>query len=384
MKILIKNSKMILKDKIVTGQNLVIENGVIKNLLLEIDETEKFDIIIDANNDYVSPGFIDIHNHGNSGYDIMDGTVEGLEAMAKYHLSNGVTSFLGATMTNPASKIRNALKNVARYMKDQSSFRSELLGVYLEGPYFNAEKKGAQPLEDIKKPDLEEVKDFIDVSENNIKVVALAPEEEGALPMIEYLVNNDIKVAMGHSNATYDEANKGIDKGVTISTHLYNGMRAFSHREPGIIGACFTSDKVFSEMIVDGIHLHPGAIKTAYLAKTAKKLILISDAMRATGLPDGKSELGGQVVNIHNGEARLEDGTLAGSTLNLRKAVQNMVELCKLPLVDAVRMATYNPASAINMEEKIGQIKEGLKADIIIFDDSINIKNIIKNGHIIK
>lgn len=384
MRTLIKNTRILLADSVLYDHQLVIHNNLIERIISNEEEIKNIDKVIDGNNLYLSPGFIDIHNHGNSGCDTMDATLEALENIAKYHISNGVTTFLAATMTNPKTKILNAAKNVANYIPKQNENYARLLGIYLEGPYFNYAKKGAQPGCDIKDPDIDELKEFIEASNNTIKVVSLAPELKGAKDMIRYLRNENIKIAIGHSDSGYTDAKNAIDLGASISTHLYNGMKAYTHREPGIIGACLTNTLIRSEIIADGIHLHQAAIEVAKLCKGNDNIILISDAMRAAGLSDGESELGGQVVIIKDGEARLLDGALAGSTLNLNLAVKNMVSKFNTSLVDAVKMASLNPAKAIGYETVIGSIEAGKYADLLMFDEAINIKHIIKDGLLIK
>jgi N-acetylglucosamine-6-phosphate deacetylase len=384
MKTLIKNTRILLEDSVLYDHQVVIEDNLISRIISKEETVKDIDKVIDGKNLYLSPGFIDIHNHGNSGFDTMDATQEALENMAKYHLSNGVTTFLAATMTNPKDKILKAAKNVADYMETQTEENSRLLGIYLEGPYFNILKKGAQPGQAIKDPDIEEVKEFIETSKNTIKVVSLAPELKGAKEMIKYLRNNDIKIAIGHSNSEYESANQAITLGATISTHLYNGMRAYTHREPGIIGACLTNSLLRTEIIADGIHLHKTAIEVAKLCKGCDNIILISDAMRAAGLEDGMYELGGQTVISKDGSARLLDGALAGSTLNLNLAVKNMINLFDTSIVNAVKMASLNPAKAIGLEEKLGSISAGKYADLLFFDDSVEIKHIIKDGILLK
>lgn len=382
MKTLIKNVKIIQENSVLSNHQVLLDDKIISKILPN-STTIEYDKVIDGEGLYLAPGFIDIHNHGNSNCDVMDGQPEALEAMAKYHISNGVTSFCGATMTNPVEKINNALSTASKYIETQSDQYSRMLGIYLEGPFFNAVKKGAQPGQDIKNPNLNILTDFIKSSGNNILVVALAPELEGAEEMIKYCINNNIKVALGHTNAEYEDAQKGIDAGATLCTHLYNGMRAFTHREPGVIGACLTNDSLRAELICDGIHLHKAAVDMAIRCKTIKGVVLISDAMRAAGLPDGKSELGGQVVICKNGEARLLDGSLAGSTLNLNKAVKNMISLYNRDVREAVNMASINPARAIGKETLIGSIEEGKLADLQLFDEKINIKYVIRDGNIV-
>jgi N-acetylglucosamine-6-phosphate deacetylase len=386
MKTLIKNANIITPYEIKKGSSLVIENGKISNIFNgEIYNEESYDKIIDGEGKYLSPGFIDLHNHGNFGHDAMEGTYESLDIMADFHIKKGVTSFLATTMTEEADKIKKAVKNIGEYVNDGENNRdvkAQVLGVYLEGPYFSMEKKGAQPPQYIKNPDLEEIKNLIELSKNTIKIVALAPEIEGAKEAIKYLKEKGITISAGHTNGTFDEAKSGIDLGITQATHLYNGMRAYSHREPGVIGAVLTDERVACEMICDGIHLHVGAMDLAVKMKGKDGIILISDAMMATGLEDGKYELGGQDVYVKEGAARLEDGTLAGSTLTLNKAVYNMVHMVNIPLEDAVRMASLNPARAIGVDNKKGSIEIGKDADLIIFDDDLNILKAMVKGKV--
>lgn len=386
MKTLIKNAKIITPYEIKKGGNLVIEGCKIADVFYEEANTgEVYNEIIDAKGKYLSPGFIDIHNHGNFGHDAMEGTFEALEIIADFHIKNGVTSFLATTMTESMDKIKKAVKNVGEYInnnKKGSKVKSQVLGIYLEGPYFSIKKKGAQPPQYIKNPNIDEVKDFIDLSKDTIKIVAVAPELEGSKEFIKFLKTKGITITAGHTNATFHEAKIGIDLGITQVTHLYNGMRDYSHREPGIIGAALTDERVVCEMICDGIHLHEGAMKLAVKMKGKDGIILISDAMMAAGLEDGKYELGGQDVFVKDGAARLEDGTLAGSILTLNKAVYNMVNLVNVPLEDAVRMASLNPAKAIGIDNNKGSIEIGKDADLIIFDENLIISKAMVNGKI--
>lgn len=381
MRILFRNIKLITPGEVLYGYGAVIDDGKIQSIELEQNiNLESINKVIDGSGQYLSPGFIDIHNHGNSGYDFMDTTEEAIENISKYHLINGVTSFLGTVITQSYENMINAAKNIAEY---KNNYYSQLLGIHLEGPFFSINKKGAQPEEYIKKSDISFVKKVVDVSGSKLKMVSLAPEKEGALELISYLRNSNITVAMAHSNATYGEAIEGINHGATIATHLYNGMRNFTHREPGIIGAALTDDRVFCEIIYDRIHLHDAAVEIALKMKTKDRIILVSDAMRAAGLNDGIYELGGQKVTVREGAARLEDGNLAGSTLSIRTAVYNMIKYLDVPICDAVRMASLTPAEAINIDNKKGSIDIGKDADLILFDDEINIKMVVVEGSII-
>lgn len=382
MKILFKNIKLISPDEVLNGYGLVISEGKIARIDLEQNiNIEAISKVIDGQGQYLSPGFIDIHNHGNSGYDFMDASKEAIDNISKYHLRNGVTSFLGTVISQSYGNMVNAVKNIFEYNNNNYS---QLIGIHLEGPFFSAIKKGAQPEEYIKSPDMSFIKSIVDMFGNKLKMVSLAPEKEGALDLISYLKNENITVSMAHSNATYDETIEAINKGATVATHLYNGMRSFTHREPGIVGAALIDDRVFCEIIYDRIHLHDAATQIAIKMKTKEKIILVSDAMRATGLSDGIYELGGQEVIVKEGAARLKNGSLAGSTLNLRTAVYNMINHLNVPICDAVRMASLTPAETINIDDKKGSIELGKDADLILFDDDININCVLIGGEIIK
>lgn len=378
--ILYKNIKLITPNKVLNGYGVVVNEGKIKTIDLERNiNIEPINEVIDGKGLYLSPGFIDIHNHGNSGFDFMDATKEAIENISKYHLKNGVTSFLGSVITQSYDNMINAARNITEY---KNNTYSQLIGIHLEGPFFSISKKGAQPEEYIKEADIFFIKKMIKICGSKLKMISIAPEKEGVLELISYMKDNNITVSMAHSNATYEEAVKGINKGVTISTHLYNGMRSFTHREPGIIGASLVDDRVFCEIIYDRIHLHDAAVEIALKMKTKGKIILVSDAMRAAGLNDGIYELGGQRVAVREGAARLKDGSLAGSTLNLRTAVYNMVKYLNVSICDAVRMASLTPATAINIDNKKGSIDIGKDADLILFDDNINIKSVVIAGNI--
>lgn len=382
MSTLIKNIKLITPNEVLTGYGVVFENDKIIKLDLEENIPEdSADNIIDGNGEFLSPGFIDIHNHGNSGYDFMDGTEEAVDAIGAYHIKNGVTSYLGTVLTSTENKIFRAVNNLAQY-KNKDNL-SQLIGIHLEGPFLSKDKKGAQPKKYIIRPNLDFMIKLNEISQGKIRMVSLAPEIDGSDEIISYLESKKISVAMAHTNAKYIEVQKALNEGATIATHLFNGMREFNHREPGIVGASLTDKRVYCEIIYDRIHLHDVAVQIALKMKGADKLILISDAMRASGLHDGIYELGGQTVYVNNKAACLEDGNLAGSTLNIRQAVYNMVYYLKVPISDAVRMASLTPATAIKEDKHKGSIQVGKDADMLLFDKDINISIVIMNGKII-
>lgn len=382
MRTLIKNVSMITPYEILRGHALVIEDGYISYICKEDDSSLKdYDNVIDGGNNYLSPGFIDIHNHGNSGYDVMDSNSKAIDYMADYHLKNGVTSFLGTVITSSYENMKSAIENMANY--ENKKGKSNLIGIHLEGPFFAIEKKGAQPEEYIKLPDINKLESLLDVSKDKIKMVSLAPELKGSHQIIPYLKSKNIIIAMGHSNANYEEAKMGIYEGITIATHLYNGMRNFNHREPGIVGAALDDNRVYCELIFDTIHLHDASVAIALKMKGPEKIILVSDAMRAAGLNDGEYELGGQRVFVKDGTARLENGSLAGSVLDLRKAVQNMVFRMNIPVQQAVSMASLNPAKALKIDDKKGSLEVGKDADMVLFDSDINVLASIVGGDVV-
>lgn len=380
MSTLITNIRLITPNSVEKGYGVVFNKGKIIDIDLEENiNLELISEVINGDGRFLSPGFIDIHNHGNTGHDIMDSTEETLDKIGEFHIKNGVTSYLGTIITSSYDNIITSIKNITDYKNKKTL--SQLLGIHLEGPFFSILRKGAQPEKYIKEPDIEIVKDFVELAENKLKMVSIAPEFNGAIEIISYLKEKNITIAMAHSNATFNEAKRGINHGVTVATHLFNGMREFNHREPGIIGAALTDDRVYCELIYDRIHLHDETVKIALKTKGIDKIVLVSDAMRAAGLEDGEYELGGQKVIVNNGAARLENGGLAGSTLNLKDAVYNMVTMLNIPIQDAVRMASLSPAKAIGVSKHKGSIEIGKDADMLLFDDDINISSVFISGN---
>ncbi|MFK3938171.1 N-acetylglucosamine-6-phosphate deacetylase [Alkalihalobacillus sp. NPDC078783] len=320
------------------------------------------------------PGFIDIHIHGAHGADAMDATHESLQTLTTNLPKEGTTSFLATTMTQSSSSIENALIHAGEFIhKQQHSGQAEILGIHLEGPFINSDKAGAQPVEYIVPPSIDVFKRWHSLSRESIKIVTLAPEMDGGLDLVEYLHSQDIIASIGHSNATYLEVNKAIEKGSTQVTHLFNQMSGIHHREPGVVGAAFLHDSLLAELIVDGIHVRREIVKLAFKQKGPEGLLLITDAMRAKGLPDGLYDLGGQSVNVKEGEALLSDGTLAGSVVTLNQALKNMMNFSGCTLHEAVLMASVNPAKQVNVYDRKGSISVGKDADLVILDSTCEV-----------
>lgn len=371
---LIKNCNIIYLDKIEKGSVLV-ENGKIKEINpSNVNDTE----VIDAEGLYLSPGFIDVHIHGAGGCDTMDGTVESINTIAKTIVQHGTTSFTPTTMTVAAEDIRKSME-VIKKLKEEGTEGANVLGAHLEGPFISPKAIGAQNPNFLLAPSVENYNKIVVDYSDAVVSITMAPEVEGAKELIKYLSDNGVTVSMGHTKATYDEAIEGIKCGACHSTHLYNAMTPFTHREPGVVGATFDTD-ITTETISDGIHISYPALRTAYKQKGTDKVLLVSDAMEACGMPDGQYSLGGQDVIVKNGAARLLDGTLAGSVLTLDKAVKNIYNNSNYPLNEVVRMATYNGAKHCHVEDHKGLIKEGYDADLILFNEDIEIQKVFVNG----
>lgn len=375
---IIKNCKIVYLDRIEEGSILIKENKISK-INTQITDADE---VIDAEGLYIAPGFIDVHIHGAGGYDTMDGTEEALETIAKTIAYHGTTSFLPTTMTCSLKDIREAIETISQCI-EKGNEGATILGVHLEGPFISPSMIGAQNPNYIQKPSIESFKEIVGKNISAIKAITLAPEVAGAKELIEYLSKIGIKVSIGHSKAGYKEAMEGISWGISHSTHLFNAMTPFQHREPGIVGAIFDSD-ITTETISDGIHISYPSLRIAYKQKGTDKVLLVTDAMMACGMKDGKYALGGQDVYVAEGAARLESGTLAGSILTMDKAVKNVYNNSNYELYEVIKMATYNAAKHCKVEDRKGLIKEGYDADLIIFDENINIKKVIINGKIFK
>lgn len=374
---LIKNCNIIFKDKIECG-SVLIENGKIKSLNPDMTDHSE---TIDGSNLYLSPGFIDVHIHGAGGCDTMDGTFESIDKISKVISSHGTTSFLPTTMTCSIDDIKKSIESIS-YAKKNGTSGANVLGAHLEGPFISPNMIGAQNPLYVAKPSIDTFKDMVSDHINDIITVTLAPEVEGAKELIKFLKENNINPSIGHSKATYDEAIEGINCGACHSTHLFNAMTPLHHREPGVVGAILDSD-ITTETISDGIHINFGSLRIAYKTKTTDKVLLVTDAMMACCMPDGKYSLGGQEVIVKNNAARLNNGSLAGSVLTLDAAIRNVYKNSQYPLYEVVKMATLNGAKLCKVDDTKGLIKEGYDADLVLFDDNINIKYTIVNGNIV-
>jgi len=338
----------------------------------------------DAQGQHVLPGFIDIHMHGGYGEDAMDASYDGLKHLAESLLSEGTTSFLATTMTQSDENITKALENIIEYQKQQNVLKAaDIVGIHLEGPFISEHKVGAQNPAYVQRPSIKKVQQFQKTANNQIKVITFAPEVEGAHETLEAL-HDQIRFSIGHTVATFDETNEAVARGAKHVTHLYNAGTPFEHREPGVFGAAWTNDTLSTELIVDGIHSHPTAIQIAYKQKGNTRFFLITDAMRAKGMPDGEYDLGGQNVIVKGSEARLASGALAGSILKMNEGLKNLIQYTGDSLDNLWRVTSLNQAIALNIESQKGSLKAGKDADIVIVDDEITVQTTIKAGEIHK
>jgi len=370
------NGRIITGDEVLEDKCVIIEGSKILAIESSVPSGAE---IIDAEGGFIAPGFIDIHIHGAGGYDIMDGSFESINAISTIIAKHGVTSFTPTTMTSAPYKIKAALREVRTAMGKGTS-GATILGAHLEGPFLNEKAKGAHEGAYIQKPDIDSLIDLVEDDFSAIKRITVAPEVYGANDLIRFIIGHGITASIGHSEGTYDVVMDAIGKGASHSTHLYNAMRGFRHREPGVVGAIFDS-RITTEIIADGIHVHFAAIRTALAIKGFDKIALVTDAMNACTMEDGRYTLGGQEVFVKNGEARLAGGTLAGSTLTMDAAIRNIMKNTPLNMLEAVSMATSVPARICKVNNTKGYIKKGYDADIVIFDADINIKKTFVAGN---
>ena len=372
--------------------NVYVAGEGVKKCNLSFDEKiEKISRCADKNAEVIElpddaivlPGFVDQHIHGAGGSDGMDGTMEDIAIIAKTIAAEGTTSFLVTTMTQSPENITKALAAVKTYRETDKGNGARVVGVHLEGPFIAAAHKGAQPLEYVKAPDTETFDNYNAASGNCIRIVTLAPEVDGAAEFIKHLSSQGIVASIGHTGAKYPDIEKAVSLGASNVTHTYNAQTALHHREIGTVGSAMLIDELNCEMIADTIHVSVPAMRLLVKNKPADKLTLITDAMRAKGIPDGVSELGGQTVYVKNGEARLADGTLAGSVLRMNRAVQNLVEKVGVPFTQAVDCATLNPAKNLGIDSEVGSIAVGKRADFTVINANYDVLMTVRGGEVI-
>lgn len=368
---IIKNVKIYKEDHTFEVGDLFMKGGTF------VDVAEDGDEVMDGSGLYAIPGLTDIHFHGCVGHDFCDGTQEAFKAIAKYEAGNGITTICPATMTLPEDTLLRICKEAAAYESKEGAI---LCGINMEGPYVSIAKKGAQNPEYIRKPDLDMYRRLQEASGHLIRLVDLAPEEEGAYELIDE-IKDEVVVSLAHTTANYEIASEALRRGANHVTHLYNAMPAFSHREPGVIGAACDKTGCNVELICDGVHIHPSVIRTTFKMFGEGRMILISDSMMATGMPDGDYSLGGLAVQVVGNRATLiTDGAIAGSATNLMDCLRYVVKTVGLPLETAVRCAAENPAKAIGIYDQYGSITAGKVANLVLLDEDLKIQSVFIRG----
>ena len=346
---------------------IYIENGKIKS----VEEIPEVSLSPEESKQYIIPGLVDVHSHGCFGHDTCDADPDGLREMIKFEESRGITSYCPTTMTFHEDKLTKVVEVVKEVAKETKTIK----GIYLEGPFISREKCGAQNPEFIMKPDAKMVRRLNKASGNLCRVVAIAPETEGALDFIKEL-SGEIVCSIAHTTSDYDTAVKAIKNGAKEITHLYNALPVYSHRNPGVIGAAMDDENIRVELIADGVHVHPAVVRNTFRYFGADRIMLISDSMEATGMPNGKYSLGGQDVYVEGRLATLKDKTIAGSASTLYDV---MVEAIKMGVSkeDAIVSATRTPAKQIGIFDKVGSIEKGKDADLLVVDKDFNLKEVV-------
>lgn len=383
---------------ILSNLNVYTEKGLIKkagvaigdDLIVSIDHHENLKKKSSLNffkfPDHYSlvPGFIDLHVHGGNGSDVMDASFDAFINLTKTLAEEGTTRFLATTMTASSEHIEQTLEKIRDFILSEWAYEgAKIQGIHLEGPFLAPTKVGAQSAEYLLPLNIETVKKWQELSNNLIKIVTLAPELPGSDEFICELKKNGIIASMGHTAATYEEAINAIDVGCTHATHLFNAMTPLHRREPGIALAALLSEKVYTELIVDNVHLHPAIVQMVFRLKEKNKITLITDAMRAKCLANGIYDLGGQAVTVADGIPRLNDGTLAGSVLKMNSALKNFMQNTGCSLEEVIPMTSENAARALGIFSKVGSITVGKVADLVVLDPELNVVLTISEGKII-
>ena len=340
--------------------------------------------VLDGGGCYAIPGLIDLHFHGCKGYDFCDGTSEAIAKIAEYEASVGVTAICPATMTLPVNELEEILAVAAKYKKENASGgqgAADLVGVNMEGPFISEAKKGAQDERNIISCDAGICRRFLNASEGLVKFVGIAPERNEKAQEFIRQMKDEVHISLAHTNADYDTAMAAFEAGADHAVHLYNAMPAFTHRKPGVVGAVSDSAHVNAEMICDGVHIHPSVVRATFKMLGADRIVLISDSMRATGMPDGQYTLGGLDVNVAGGKATLvSNGALAGSATNLMECMKTVVKVMGIPLKTAVACASMNPAKCLGIYDEYGSIAPGKKGNVVLLDQDLELKAVVKDG----
>lgn len=376
MKKVLKNGRVVFPKKgEIDHADVVIEDGRIDRISEDFPAPTT-DQLVDLGGNLLSPGFVDLQVNGGGGVDFLTCRGKELDRAGEFWLRHGTTSFLGTVITQDIDTMNDTIGTLLE------SNLPNLLGVHVEGPFLSPEKRGTHNKKHLKKPTKEHFDRIIQGYEEGIELFTFAPDVEGASNLLSWVKEVGFVPSIGHTNASYDTTLSFVEEGVNSLTHLFNGMKGFHHRDPGTVGAALNSDTIVG-LIVDGLHLHPGAVELVEQIKSSDEVCLVTDAIAAAGMEDGEYVLGDQEIIVENGLAKLEDGTIAGSSLTLDNAVRHYIEFTDAELVEAIQAVTVNPADLLGRTGEIGTMEEGSKADFVVLDGSLDVKYTIVSGEVL-
>jgi N-acetylglucosamine-6-phosphate deacetylase len=381
MKLALSGGKIITPFRILENSTIIIDSSKI----YEIGKNSEITIpanceIIDVSGKIITPGFVDLLVHGGGGFGFADENDESIEKASDYFIKNGSTTMLAALHAKPHDLLLNDVRRLAKYILKNPD--SNIKGIHLEGPFLNPKLKGAMNEDYLWKPAVEGWNELWEASRGLVKIMTIAPELPGAINVMREAANDGVVLTIGHSMANYDEIEAAIDNGAVHITHMFNAMSPFHHRKPGVITGALLRDELKIELIADTLHVHPAIMEMLLKFKKASGIVLITDSIRAGGMHEGEYEFADQKVIMENGKAHLEDGTLAGSTLTLPKAVRNMINAAGAKITEAIRMASLNGAKVLSMENKKGVLASGKDADLVILNDNFEVEMTIMMGKI--
>ncbi len=380
-KLALVGGKVITPFRVIENGTIVIESSKIYELGKSSDVNIPGDCqVIDISGKMISPGFIDLLVHGGGGYGFADTTKESIEKVSDYFISHGSTAMLAALFAKPYDQLLSDIRRLAKYIMNNPD--SNIKGIHMEGPYLNPDLKGAMNEGYLWKPTVDSWMDMWEASRGLIKMMTIAPELPGAIEVMREAANEGVVLSIGHSMAYYEDIELAIDNGAAHVTHMFNAMRPFHHRKPGVIAGALLRDELKIELIADTMHVHPAIMEMLLKFKKASGIILITDSIRAGGMHEGEYEFADQKVIMEGGKAYLEDGTLAGSTLTLPMAVKNMVQTAGAKITDAIRMASLNGAKVLSVEDRKGILAAGKDADLVVLNEDYTVEMTIMMGKI--